>query len=165
MGDFTIEKDRLSVVIHSSDGSRTKGELFLLPFNNFYDGHQNISDLLESDPSFIPLSVNSGKDVEFMNKSQILLVEGELFEETDAELAVPGLVHQIEVSIVIVDTYIIKGVMLSDVPPEYSRISDCLNLDEQFLRIKSDDSYLHVNKNFIKKVIGGYIDFEKKKGL
>jgi len=103
--------------------------------------------------------------VEFMNKSQILLVEGELFEETDAELAVPGLVHQIEVSIVIVDTYIIKGVMLSDVPPEYSRISDCLNLDEQFLRIKSDDSYLHVNKNFIKKVIGGYIDFEKKKGL
>ncbi len=156
MGDFTIEKNRLDVVVHCSDGSKNRGELFLLPFNNYYDAHQKISDLLESEPPFIPLSVNNGSQVEFINKSQLLMIESELPEDEGNDHPELALFHQTEVSVIAVDNRVIKGVMLSEVPPEYSRLSDCLNLSVQFLIIKSDNIYMHINKSLIKKVLAGY---------
>lgn len=154
MGDFTIEKNRIDAVIHFSDGSKSRGELFLLPFNSYYDAHQKISDLLESEQPFLPLSLDDGNKVEFINKSQLLLIECELPEDGEEDPPELALFHQTEVSIVTVDNQIFKGVMFSEVPLECSRLSDCLNLSVRFVRMKSNNRYMHVNKNLIKKVVG-----------
>ena len=152
MNDLTIRKDRLQVLVHFTDGSKTAGEVFLAPFSGDHHGHQKVADLLETEDKFFPLSIEGG-DVEFISKSQILMIEGELIGEEDRELLSAGLVHQVDVSVVITDACIIDGTLLAEVPPERSRLSDCLNLSGNYLRLRSENRYIHVNKSFIKKVL------------
>ncbi|MBE9504669.1 MAG: hypothetical protein IME96_10880 [Proteobacteria bacterium] len=152
MSDLTIQKDQLSVIVHFSDGSKLKGYIFLSAFRDEHGGHQQVADLLESGKQFIPLMVEGG-NVEFLNYSQILMVEGELITKDDDDMLYAALLHQEEVSVIIADTYIINGTLLSEARPDHSRLSDCLNIEEKFLKMRTEDRYLHVNKALVKKVV------------
>lgn len=152
MNDFTIQKDRLKVIVHFSDGSRTTGDLFLSSFRDEHGGHQKIADLLESGKQFIPLMVEGNK-VEFIQQAQIIMVEGELITTEDSEMEYAALLHQEEATVIIADTFTIEGTLLAEVPPERSRLSDCLNLEGKFLKMRSKGRYLHVNKAMVKKVL------------
>ena len=152
MSDFTIQKDKLSVIVHFSDGSKIKGDIFLSAFKDEHGGHQQIADLLESDKQFIPLMVE-GENIEFVNHAQILMVAGELISKEDDEMLYAALLHQEEVSVIIADTYIINGTLLAEVTPDRARLSDCLNQEEKFLKMRSEDRYLHINKSMVKKIL------------
>ena len=152
MSDFTIQKDKLSVIVHFSDASKIKGHIFLSAFRDEHGGHQQIADLLESDKQFIPLMVEGG-NVEFINHPQILMVEGELISKDDDEMLYAALLHEEEVSVIIADACIIKGTLLAEVTPDRARLSDCLNREEKFLKMRSEGRYLHINKTLVKKVV------------
>ena len=46
-----------------------------------------------------------------------------------------------------------RGILLAEVPEERSRLSDCLNLPDKFLRIRSKSTLFYINKAAILKVV------------
>jgi len=50
--------------------------------------------------------------------------------------------------------------MLSEVPKERSRLSDCLNMNLKFINLIKDNRYMYINKRLIMKVEG--LSNEKK---
>ncbi|MBE9535988.1 MAG: hypothetical protein IMF07_02310 [Proteobacteria bacterium] len=151
MKDWSIDKNKIQVSITFADGSRGKGEIFLAYHAGEQHGGQKVADLLNGDKAFLPISLESGS-VEFISKSQILTVEGELVSVEDEEVFSSGLIHQKDVVVVTSGNQTIVGSLLAEVPEERSRLSDCLNLPEKFIRIKAESRYLHINKAMIKKI-------------
>ena len=151
MKELSIDKNKIQVAITFADGSKGKGEIFLARHAGGYYGGQNVADLLNGDKAFLPISLESGA-VEFISKSQILTIEGELIADDDDEMLSSGLIHQKDVVVVTSGNQTIIGTLLAEVPDERSRLSDCLNLPEKFIRLKSESRYLHINKAMIKKI-------------
>jgi len=151
MKELSIDKKKMQVVITFADGSKEKGEIFLAQYAGGHHGHQKVADLLNGEKGFLPVSMENGA-IEFVSKGQILTIEGELVAEEDEEMLSAGLIHQKNVTVVTSGKQTITGTLLAEVPDERSRLSDCLNLPEDFIRLKSESRYLHINKAMIKKI-------------
>ena len=151
MKELSIDKNKLQVAITFADGSRGKGEIFLAHHAGGHHGGQKVADLLNGDKAFLPISLESGA-VEFISKSQILTIEGELVSDEDEEMFSAGLIQQKDVVVVTSGNQTIIGTLLAEVPEERSRLSDCLNLAEGFILLKCDSRYLHINKAMVKKI-------------
>lgn len=151
MKELSIDKNKVQVAVTFTDGSKGKGEIFLAHQAGGHYGGQKVADLLNGDKAFLPISLESGA-VEFISKSQILTVEGEVVSAEDEEMLSSGLINQIDVTVVTSGNQTIIGTLLAEVPEERSRLSDCLNLPEQFIRLNSESRYLHINKAMIKKI-------------
>lgn len=160
MDDLSVSKDRANITAIYRNGKKIHGEVFLATCTESHHGHQKVSDLLESDKNFLPISIRDENRVEFVNKNQLLIVEGELSTEEDEEKLEMGLFHIEKVRLFFVNEDSIEGAMLSEVPKERSRLSDCLNMDQKFINMIKDGRYMYINKRLLLKVEG---IFDEKK--
>lgn len=151
MKELSINKDKVPVTITYPDGSKGKGNIFLAPYTNEHHGHQKVSDLLNGEKIFLPISLDNDT-VEFVSKAQVMTIEGELIAEDDIEMMLSGLVQQKDITVVLEGNTTIVGTLLAEAPIERSRLSDCLNQPDNFLKVKTESKYLHINKSFIKKI-------------
>ena len=163
MDDLSVSKDRATINAIFRDGKKIRGELFLAAHTESHYGHQKVSDLLEGEKNFLPISIKGEGRTEFVNKNQLLIVEGELATEDDEEKIAMGLFHIEKVRLFFINDDVLEGAMLSEVPKERSRLSDCLNMDQKFINFIKDGRYMYVNKRLLVKV-EGIFDEKKEKG-
>ena len=85
MDDLSIRKNRATVTAIFSDGTKSRGEVFLASYSETHYGHQKVADILEGEKVFIPVSIREEDRVEFINKDLIMIMEGELSSAEDEE--------------------------------------------------------------------------------
>jgi len=152
MSDLSIRKDRANITAVFPDGTKIRGEVFLDSYSSKHHGHQKVADLLEDEKSFIPVSIKEEDRVEFLNRDQIMILEGELSNEEDEEKLSIGLYNIAKVKVVFINAEIMEGAMISEVPPERSRLSDCLNLPDRFISMIKGGRYFYLNKTNVVRV-------------
>lgn len=154
MDTLVVEKNKAVVTVILPNKAKLKGEVFLASFSDSHYGHQKVSDILEDDKTFVPISIEEEKRVEFLNKDQIVIVEGECATPEDEEKLSMGLYQVQGVRITFANEDTISGDMISEVPQERSRLSDCLNLENMFITMVKDGRYFYLNKSMITRVEG-----------
>ncbi|MDH3975453.1 MAG: hypothetical protein OEV42_14335 [Deltaproteobacteria bacterium] len=152
MDDLSVQKDKATVTAILPDKTKLKGEVFLASYSESHYGHQKVADILEGEKVFIPLSLKDEGRVEFLNKDQIVIMEGELSTPEDEEKLSMGLYHIEKVKISFANSENFEGAMISEVPKERSRLSDCLNLEGKFISMIKNGRYFYLNKNMISRV-------------
>ncbi len=152
MSDLSIQKDRATITAIFRDSHKVRGDIFLAAYSASHYGHQKVADLLESNKNFLPILIKEEDRIEFVNKNQLVIVEGELASQEDEEKLSIGLFHIEKVKIYFINDDTMEGAMLSEVPPERSRLSDCLNLPQKFINMIKEGRYLYLNKRLIMKV-------------
>ena len=152
MNDLSIRKDRATITAVFSDGTKIRGEVFLASFSETHYGHQKVADIIEGDKLFIPVSIKEEERVEFLNRDQIMILEGELSSPEDEEKLAIGLYHIEKVRVIFINGDIMEGAMISEAPPERSRLSDCLNISSRFISMIKGGRYFYLNKKNIIRV-------------
>ena len=152
MDGLSVQKNKANVTVILPDNTKIKGEVFLASYSDSHYGHQKVADILEEDKLFIPLSIKDEDRVEFININQIVILEGELSTPEDEEKLSMGLYHIEKVKITFANNETFEGAMISEVPKERSRLSDCLNMDGKFISTIKNGRYFYLNKNMITRV-------------
>lgn len=152
MDDLSVRKGRATITAIFSDGTKIRGEVFLASYSDKHYGHQKVADILEDEKLFIPVSIREEDRVEFINKNLVMIMEGELSSAEDEEKLSIGLYHIEKVRVVFINGEIMEGAMLSEVPPERSRLSDCLNLPDGFISMIKGGRYFYLNKKMVIRV-------------
>ncbi len=152
MDELSVRKNRATVTAVFSDGTKIRGEVFLASYSETHYGHQKVADILEGEKLFIPVSIREEDRVEFINKSLVMILEGELSSAEDEEKLSIGLYHIEKVRVVFINGEIMEGAMLSEVPRERSRLSDCLNLPDGFISMIKGGRYFYLNKKMVVRV-------------
>ena len=152
MSDLSIRKNKANITAVFSDGTKIRGEVFLAAFSETHYGHQKVSDILEGENLFIPVFIKEEERVQFLSRDQIMILEGELSSPEDEEKLAIGLYHIEKVRVIFTNGDNMEGAMISEAPPERSRISDCLNLPERFINMIKGGRYFYLNKKSIVRV-------------
>ena len=157
MDELSVRKDRATITAVLPDGTKIRGEVFLASYSDTHYGHQKVADILEGEKLFIPVSIKEeGRKeegrVEFINKDQVMILEGELSSEEAEEKLAIGLYNIEKIKVLFINGEIIEGAMISEVPKERSRLSDCLNLPDTFISMIKGGRYFYLNKGMITKV-------------
>ncbi|MDT8318323.1 MAG: hypothetical protein RQ824_10105 [bacterium] len=152
MSDLSIRKGKANITAVFVDGTKIRGEVFLASFSQTHYGHQKVSDIIEGDKLFIPVSIKDEERVEFLNRDQVMILEGELSSPEDEEKLAIGLYHIQKVRVIFINGEIMEGAMISESPPERSRLSDCLNLPERFISMIKGGRYFYLNKKSVVRV-------------
>ncbi len=157
MDDLKIPKNRVKATAYFSDKTKIRGEVFLSSYAFAHEGHQHVGDLLESDKVFIPFLVNDTDQSELVNKEKIMILEGEFTDDSESmgeeERIAMGLLSTYHVRVIFHGGERIEGILLAEVQPDASRLSDCLNLPSRFLRFRKGSRFLHLNRDMITRVI------------
>ena len=149
---FTVPKDRLSVSVRLENGVTLNGEIFLEYFSDTVSLHQKVTAFLENDNAFFPIKVGSG-DTEFVNKTHVRYVEINFPDDPDANYFSFRPMQTIPVNAQFGDGDTVKGELVAEVPAEKARLSDCLNLQNKFLSVKTADKMCYINRDTLQKVI------------
>lgn len=152
MSDLSVRKGRATITAIFPDGTKIRGEVFLASFSETHYGHQKVSDIIEEDKLFIPVSIKEEERVEFLNRDQIMILEGELSTPEDEEKLAIGLYHIEKVRVIFINSVTMEGAMISESPPERSRLSDCLNLPDRFISMINGGRYFYLNKKSVVRV-------------
>jgi len=152
MDELSVRKDKATITAIFSDGTKIRGEVFLASYSDKHYGHQKVADILEGEKLFIPVSIREEDRVEFINKNLVMILEGELSSTEDDEKLSIGLYNIEKVRVVFINGEIMEGAMLSEVPRERSRLSDCLNLSGRFISMIKGGRYFYLNKKMVIRV-------------
>ncbi len=150
---FAVPKDRQQVVVRMSKDVLLEGEIFLESLSEGQSMHQKIVNFLENDTAFFPLKVAPAGNTEFIHKSNIQSVSISLPDDPDITYFSGLLLHTIPLAITLPEGDTISGHLMAEVPREKARLSDCLNLPDAFLSIRSQDTVFYINKNAIRKAV------------
>ncbi len=140
-----INKIKRKATVCGSDGWKLEGNLFLRQVAEEHAGREIILDILNSKASFIPLEDFQNKEIVLINKSKIMcleLKERDLIEETMLGAEIP-----VEVKLTNGET--LAGSFFLEMPPERSRLSDCLNFSPQFLYLCREKGDVILNKSYM----------------
>lgn len=149
---FTVPKDRLSVSIQLEKGVTLNGEIFLEYVPDTVSLHQKVTAFLENDNAFFPIKVGNG-GTEFVNKTHVRYVEINFPVDPDANYFSFRPMQAIPVKAQFGDGDTVKGELVAEVPAEKARLSDCLNLQNKFLSVKTADKICYINRDTLQKVI------------
>ena len=152
MSDLSIRKGKANITAIFPDGTKIRGEVFLASFSETHYGHQKVSDILEGEKLFIPVFSKEEERIQFLSRDQIMILEGELSSPEEEEKLAIGLYHIEKVRIIFINGDAMEGAMISESPPERSRLSDCLNLPEKFISMIKGGRYFYLNKKSIVRV-------------
>ena len=150
---FQVPKDRQAVIVRLSPGVVVEGEIFMEAFSENLSIHQKISAFIEDTNSFFPIKVIPGGDTEFINKNTIQLVEVSVPDDPETSYFAHLLMQTIPVTAYFRDGDTVSGELMAEVPQEKARLSDCLNLREKFLKVKSGNKMCYINKKTLQKVV------------
>jgi len=152
---FTVPKDRQEVTIYLDRGVVLRGEIFLDMFSGDLSVHQKVSAFFEGASEFFPIKLTAAGDTEFVNKSNIGVVEVNIPVEQDAEYFSLRLLHRVPVTAILRHGDEISGELMAEVPREKNRLSDCLNTPQRFISVRDGAKIHYINKSAIRKVLHG----------
>jgi hypothetical protein len=153
---YTVPIDRRAVTVHMDNGAILEGEIFLGLFGDNLSTHQKILALLEDSSTFFPFMICKSGKTEFLNKRNVRVVELLLPEDPDNHYFSFGRMHTIPITALFSSADSISGELMAEVPEEKTRLSDCLNLPDMFLCVKSGEKVCYLNKETLQKVV--YLD-------
>ncbi len=140
---YAVPKEKLGVTIHFESGAVLRGFIFLEYTTAIMSARQKVSLFHEQDSAFFPLLLDDSGRTEFINKSKIRMLEAEYPQEDDDE-ADSSLIRTINIIVVFNDGAMLSGGLLAEVPEQSARLSDCLNLPNQFLSLRVGRNALYV---------------------
>jgi hypothetical protein len=149
---FAVPKDRQVVTIRLSQSMVLEGEIFLELISEGLSIHQKVTAFLENNNAFFPVKMIPGGGTEFICKKnvQTVVVDFPADPETGYFARLP--MHTIPVTAHFRDRNTLSGELIAEVPQEKARLSDCLNLPNIFLSVKTDGKMCYINKDALQKV-------------
>jgi len=150
--EFAVPKDRQAVTVRLVNGAGLEGEIFLEYISEHASRHQKVTEFLEKGRAFFPHKVNGG-GTEFVNKKNVQYVEVRIAETADADYFLGRPMQSIPVKALFNDGEAVSGTLMEEVPQEKGRLSDCLNLPNKFLNVRTNISLCYINKDALLKVI------------
>ena len=142
-----VVKTKRKAKIVMSNSKKLNANFFLSQHSESHSGGETVFDIVNSQNSFIPLEDNLTKDIIFISKDQLMIVELSVSEY------VPSVdLNKARIQIVMVNNEKLDGYVLIDTPQIKSRVSDYFNIFHQFVRIYQDQSDLILNKAYILSV-------------
>ena len=146
--EFAVPKDKQLVTVHLIGGETRTGNIFLEYFPEALTLHQKIKMFLEDGNRFFPLT-SEGMPPAFINKERVCMLEVAVPDEEPSY----NLMHIEDITTLFTDGTALSGALQAEVPKEKARLSDCLNLPESFLSVKTEKTICYLNKSTIQKVI------------
>ena len=150
---FAVPKDRQDVSVHLLSGQLLEGAIFLEYTPAALTVLQKVSAFLEDGNGFFPLCLKESGATEFINKMNVRIVELSYPAEDEQNSTALSLMQSVNVTVLFLNEQTLGGALLAEVPREKARLSDCLNLPNNFLSIKMDEKICYVNKNALQKVV------------
>ncbi len=151
-GVYAVPKERQDVTVRLDAAVSVSGSIFLEAAPGAHTVHHRVVAFLEDEAMFFPLTLQGG-GAEFIRKHNIRMVEAKYGDNEDLKVAL-SLMQRVSITAVFTDTNSISGELLSEVPAEKARLSDCLNLPYHFLVVQSgDDTICYINKYALRKVV------------
>ena len=149
---FAVPKDRQEVTVRLEKGPALKGEIFLEYVSDDISRHQKVTAFLENSNTFFPIKVKNGA-TEFINKKNVRYVEVAFPGDADTDYFACRPMQSIPVNALFGDGEAVSGKLVAEVPAEKARLSDCLNLQNKFLTVRSDNKMCYINKKALQKVV------------
>lgn len=151
---FAVPKRRQNVVLHLEEPAiAMQGTIFLEPVHDGIPAYQAVAAFLEDNSRFFPFLLDRTGQTECINKASILTVEMEYETDRDDSSFPIARLQREEITVVFRSGKEMRGILLAEVPEERSRLSDCLNLPDKFLSIRSKSTIYYINKAAILKVV------------
>ena len=142
-----IDKIKRKAKIVMSNSKELNANFFLSQHSESHRGGETVFDIVNSQNSFIPLEDNLTKDIIFISKDQLMIVELSVSEY--APRIDP---NKARIQIEMVNNEKIDGYVFIDMPQIKSRVSDYFNIFHQFVCIYKDQGDLILNKAYILSV-------------
>ena len=136
-----------ATILFSTQGSLDVN-LFLSYQAESHAGHETILDLLNSQRAFIPAEDVLTNEILLIGKTRIVSVT--LYERNEAGEN-PGFI-ELPVILELLNGEMVEGSFFTDLPEGRKRLSDYLDLTEQFICLQKGEDDLIVNKSFILSV-------------
>jgi len=150
---FAVPKDRQIVVVRLAQGAALTGEIFMESIAEGLSIHQKITSFIENSNTFFPIKLSPEGNTEFINKNMVQFFEVSLPEDPETSYFAHLLMQTIPVMVFLNDGSSVSGELMAEVPQEKARLSDCLNLNEKFLPVKSVGRMCYINKHALQKVV------------
>ncbi len=152
-GVYAVPKFRQKVTVHLDAAATVTGSIFLEPAPGANTAHHKVAAFLEDETMFFPLTLQEGAPPEFIRKRNIRMIEVNYGADEELKTAL-SLMQRKEIKAVFTDAGSISGELLSEVPVEKARLSDCLNLPHHFLVLQTGENTIcYVNKYLLRKVV------------
>lgn len=148
-----VPKDKISVMVHLEGGEKLEGLIFLEDLPYVQKIYQRVISFIEDENLFFPLVLNDGGIVEFINKTNILMLECAPRAQEEEEDLYIGSMHIENITALFSDGTSISGSLMAEVPEDKARLSDCLNMQNRFLKLKAEDKFFFLNKIKLQKVL------------
>jgi hypothetical protein len=148
MDERKVEKQTQEVDFELSDGSAVRGAVFLRLYEAHHSGHQRVGELLNEEPSFIPVRTDQGGFL--LNTARIAVARIRADSEAD-ELMMLG--KQYPVRVRTVQGKEIEGVVCVNLPEEFSRVKDYFNQPVRFFAILQPGFVTYINRQSILSVL------------
>jgi hypothetical protein len=130
---FRVPKHRAFVKLCGMDGSVTRGALFVDPASPRHGGQQTILERLNGPEAFIVLEVGEGGQIEIFQKRHLLRVTPAGDMPMDCVFVPDGLItRQEDVHLTLTNGSTMHGRIWMGLPHDRSRLSDFLNMGEEF---------------------------------
>jgi hypothetical protein len=136
-----------ATILFSTQGSLDVN-LFLSYQAESHAGQETILDLLNSERAFIPAEDLLTNEILLIGKTRIVSVT--LYERNEAGEN-PGFI-ELPVILELLNGEMVEGSFFTDLPEGRKRLSDYLDLTEQFICLRKGEDDLIVNKSFILSV-------------
>ena len=150
---FAVPKDRHAVTVRLDKGIKLEGEIFLEYMASGLSTHQKVTAFLENENLFFPIKIIASGMTEFINKKTVQTVVVGFPEDPETGYFSHLLMHSIRVTARFCDGTIVSGNLMAEVPQEKARLSDCLNMSNRFLSVKTGATMCYINKDALQKVV------------
>ena len=145
--ELRVPKRRVQVEVLVPGSPPRQVTIFLAEFASKHTGPERLSDLLNAPGEFFP-ALDAGEMV-FLGRHSIAAARVAREWELGEELA-EG--QQPEVEIPLTDGTCLRGLVSFVLPPERSRLLDCLNDAQPFVRLLEQDRVALIHKRHIVRV-------------
>jgi hypothetical protein len=148
-----VQKLRASVRVLLVGDPPIDGVLCLAPYARFHDGPQTLLELLNSGDRMVPLEGGEEGTVRLITRSEIVWVaphsgvEARLQRHTSFQVT-----NEEQVRIRLVDGTSLDGLLQLELPSEFNRASDFLNMTDDFFALESVDGLRFINKLRVREV-------------
>lgn len=130
---FRVPKLQTQVKLCGMDGSVTRGALFVDPASPRHGGQQTLLERLNGPETFVVLEVGDAGQIEIFQKRHLLRVTPAGEEPMDHVFVPDGLVtRQEDVVLTLTNGSTMHGRIWMGLPHDRSRLSDFLNMGEEF---------------------------------
>ena len=152
VNDYRLEKDRLPVVVVTTDGESMAGELFVQPYSRFRMGPEQAPDVMNGPEPFFPFATDDGETVliakEHVREVEVSAADGLPNEQDPTTGARRALIE-----VTLADGAVFTGAVYLEVPFDRPRLLDFLNrYDRRFITLHGPAGVRLVNRRLIERV-------------